>query len=321
MSQRRRPVRAWIGTPAPIDPSELTGPRGLTAEVLASVLEDDAVQLLEHAPHGITHVQAQRGPDLAGRRATTTADLDFSSPPLASEGGGARRADEGTERDPRAVLAREADFWWPLLTEARQKRIESVIAARLESVTVVLDRLVDPHNTAAILRTAEGLGLCRAHVILHEDGADAHAHRRVTQDADKWIDVAPHESGARCAQALKAQGFEVWAGHLDGDARLYTELPADRPVALLFGNEHEGPRKDTLAECAGTFRIPMAGFTQSFNVSVAAAIALSQQTRARRQALQAPGDLSATGRAALKARFTLLAAKLSRRVKPVNSRG
>ena len=58
----------------------------------------------------------------------------------------------------------------------------------------------------------------------------------------------------------------------------------------------------------------MAGFSQSFNVSVAAAIALSQHTRARRQALQAPGDLAAGARVALKARFTLLAAKLSRRV-------
>ena len=278
MSPRRRPVRAWIGTPPPVDPAELVGPRGLTAEVLAEPLE---------------------------------AEPEPSS-------GAAGGAAGGAARDPRAALAREAGFWWPLLTEARRKRIESVVEARLSSVTVVLDRLVDPHNTAAILRTAEGLGLCRAHVVPHEDGADAHAHRQVTQDADKWIDVELHPTGAACAAALRDQGFEVWAGHLDEKARLYTGLPADRPVALLFGNEHEGPRADTLALCAGTFRIPMAGFTQSFNVSVAAAIALSQQARARRQALQAPGDLPDAERVALKARFTLLAAKLSRRV---NSRG
>ncbi len=285
MSPRRRPVRAWIGTPPPVDPAELVGPRGLTADVLAAPLEED------------------------GRAADPLPQTSRRDP---------RTSPDDARRDPRAAAAREADFWWPLLTGARQQRIESVVEARLQSVTIVLDRLVDPHNAAAILRTAEGLGLCRAHVVPHEAGADSYAHRQVTQDADKWIDVELHPTGAACATALRAKGFEVWAGHLDEKARLYTELPADRPVALLFGNEHEGPRADTLGECTGTFRIPMAGFSQSFNVSVAAAIALSQHTRARRQALQAPGDLSADERVALKARFTLLAAKLSRRV---NSRG
>jgi tRNA (guanosine-2'-O-)-methyltransferase len=189
-----------------------------------------------------------------------------------------------------------------------------VVGARLSSVTVVLDRLLDPHNTAAILRTSEGLGLARAHVISHEQ-EDALAHRRVTQDAHKWLDVELHASGAAAAQALRARGFEVWAGHLGGEALLYTELPADRPLALLFGNEHEGPSAETLRACTGTFRIPMAGFTQSLNVSVAAGIALAQLAGARRAQLQAAGDLSEPERVLLQERFTLLAAKLFRRVK------
>lgn len=209
----------------------------------------------------------------------------------------------------------ETDFYWSLLTPERQSRILSVIDARLASLTVVLDRLVDPHNTAAILRTAEGLGLSRAHTVAHQSGDDGAAHRRVTQDAHKWLDVEPHPTGAACAAALEARGFEVWAGHLDDGARLYTDLPADRPVALLFGNEHEGPSADTLAACTGTFRIPMAGFTQSFNVSVAAGIALAHVARARRARLGRAGDLPQAERVQLKARFTLLAAKLARRLK------
>lgn len=208
----------------------------------------------------------------------------------------------------------EAAFWWAQLTPERQARIQSVVEARLRSVTVVLDRLVDPHNTAAILRTAEGVGLAQAHLVLHESG-DAVAHRRVTQDAHKWLDVCPHPSGAAAAQALRAEGYEVWAGHLGSEARLYTALPADRAVALLFGNEHEGPSPETLAACTGTFRIPMAGFTQSFNVSVAAGMALAHLTAARRRHLGAAGDLSAPQRVQLRDRFTLLAAKLARRVK------
>ncbi|HTO95710.1 MAG TPA: RNA methyltransferase [Myxococcales bacterium] len=250
----RRPPRPWVGPPGPVDPAELSGPRGLTGEVLA--------------------------------------------------GDGAELPD----------LERSAAFYWGLFTPERQARIQSVVDARLGSVTVVLDSLLDPHNTAAILRTAEGLGLCRATVVPHQQG-DALAHRRVTQDADKWLDVDLCASGAEASERLRAQGFEVWAGHLDPQARPYTGLPADRPVALLFGNEHEGPSPLTLRACAGTFRIPMAGFTRSFNVSVAAGIALCFLAAARRRHLGAPGDLSLAARVQLRDRFTLLAAKLSRRLK------
>lgn len=208
-----------------------------------------------------------------------------------------------------------AEFHWSLLTPERQARIQSVVDARLRSVAVVLDSLVDPHNTAAILRTAEGLGLCRALVVPHREG-DAVAHRRVTQDAHKWLDIETHPSGAEAAATLLREGYEVWAGHLDPEARPYTALPSDRPVALLFGNEHEGPSPATLRACSGAFRIPMAGFTQSFNVSVAAAIALCHLADARRRRLGAAGDLSPAARVQLRDRFTLLAAKLARRLKP-----
>ena len=250
----RRPPRPWVGAPTPIDRSDLTGPRGLTEEVLREE-EDDS-------------------PAPAGSPA----------------------------------------FYWSMLTPERKARIQSVVDARLQSVTVVLDRLLDPHNTAAVLRTAEGLGLARAHVVPH-DASDAIAHRRVTQDAHKWLEIDSHPSGAQAAQELRARGYEVWAGHLAPGARLYTEVPADRPLALLFGNEHEGPSTETLRVCTGAFRIPMAGFTQSFNVSVAAAIALAQVTGARRRHLGQAGDLPEEERVHLRDRFTLLATRLAGRLK------
>jgi tRNA (guanosine-2'-O-)-methyltransferase len=204
-------------------------------------------------------------------------------------------------------------FFASLMTEARKARIESVIHARLQSVTCVLDRLYDPHNSAAILRTAEGLGLLRVHVVLNDEGYPT-AHRRITQDADKWVDVFAHPSGADAARALRGQGFAVYAGHFDERAMLLGDLPADGPLALLFGHEHEGPSAETLAACSGTFRIPMAGFAQSFNVSVAAAIALQHATAVRRRFLGAAGDLAEADRSALRSRYYRLAAKLARRI-------
>jgi tRNA (guanosine-2'-O-)-methyltransferase len=145
---------------------------------------------------------------------------------------------------------------------------------------------------------------------------DAVAHRRVTQDAHKWIEVILHPSGEEAAGALAARGFAVYAGHLERAARPPSELPADRPIALLFGHEHEGPSRQTLQACAGTFRIPMAGFTQSFNVSVAAGIALSQICAARRAFLNKAGDLDVAERQDLRSRYLRLGAKLARRLRP-----
>ena len=223
--------------------------------------------------------------------------------------------EEAAEPDPPGDDA----FFASLLTSERLARIDAVIEARLKSVTAVLDRLVDPHNVAAILRTSEGLGLDSVHVVPGTD-TDAFAHRRVTQDAHKWIDLVQHASGAEAARALVARGFGVFAGHLERAARPPSELPVDRPVALLFGHEHEGPSAETLRECTGTFRIPMAGFTQSFNVSVAAGIALSQICGRRRAFLNKPGDLDVAHKQALRSRYLRLGAKLARRLRAPKDR-
>ena len=218
-----------------------------------------------------------------------------------------------------AGLSRDDAFYAALITAQRRARIEQVIAGRLGSVTCVLDQLIDPHNVAAIVRSAEGLGLCEVHLVPH-DQQDNQAHRRVTKDADKWIDLTHHQSGAAAAQTLRARGYEIWAGQLGGEPRLLEELPADRPLAVLLGNEHEGPSSATIAACTGTFRIPMAGFTQSFNVSVAGAVALYQATRARRTYLGRQGDLPEDARALLRSRYLKLGAKLARRLTPPSQR-
>ena len=225
-------------------------------------------------------------------RATRPADLET---PI----GAFLRLDDGTTG---AHVERE------LPGLVRLARIDAVIEARLQSVTAILDRLVDPHNVAAILRTGEGMGLCAVHVVPGAD-RDAFAHRKVTQDAHKWIDVVHHDSGASAARFLAARGFAVFAGHLERGARPPADLPVDRPVALLFGHEHEGPSRETLDSCDGTFRIPMAGFTQSFNVSVAAGIALSQICAARRAFLKKPGDLDVPRKQAFRSRYLRLGAK------------
>jgi tRNA (guanosine-2'-O-)-methyltransferase len=176
--------------------------------------------------------------------------------------------------DPETVLA-ALD---PLLTDARRARIEHVIAARARAVVAVLDGLIDPHNVSAVLRSADAFGVQQVHLIARAD--PFLASPRVSQGADRWVDVIRHASPRACVSALHALGYKVYVAAMDGALR--PEALADAPkVAIVFGNE-------------------MQGFVQSLNVSVAAAITLFAATRGR------PGDLEASERQLLRARYTLL---------------
>ncbi|MHB8420946.1 MAG: TrmH family RNA methyltransferase [Myxococcales bacterium] len=196
-----------------------------------------------------------------------------------------------------------------LLLERRIERIDCVVADRLPSPVLVLEGVHDPHNLAAVLRTAEGLGLQEVHVIAGPRGF--HPSQAVTQGADKWLDVCAHRDAAGCAGVLRERGFRLYASMLDERSITLEELPASPKLAIVLGNEHAGVSPDLAALCDGGFRIPMHGFTQSFNVSVAAGIALHHiATASRRRGVR----LSEPARRALRERFYALAVKQGRRL-------
>lgn len=173
-----------------------------------------------------------------------------------------------------------------LLTDRRRERIDFVIRRRFRTLTVVVEDLRDPHNQAAVLRTAEGLGLATAHVVDTGDArkgltATFQPNRGITRDADKWMRIGRHRSVATCADELKARGFALYAGALDPAAVSLYDLDVQRPCAFVFGNEHRGVSPDLRARADRLFAIPMRGFVESFNVSVAAAICLSHAVHAR----------------------------------------
>ena len=97
-----------------------------------------------------------------------------------------------------------------LLLAPRRERIERVVAQRTRTVTVVLDRLEDSFNMAAVLRTCEGMGLQDIHVIRNPDAKFA-PNSRVTQGCDKWLDLHIHRDFATCAGVLKKKGYRVLA--------------------------------------------------------------------------------------------------------------
>ncbi len=188
----------------------------------------------------------------------------------------------------------------PYLSEARRRRIAQVLDHRTRSVTVVLEDLVSDHNGAAVLRTADALGLMEVHAVSPADGFPL--SRKVALGTEKWVELVRHRGIDLAYASLRARGFSLWAAAVHGDAVAPSSIPMDRPVALVLGNEHAGLSEAAAAEADGLFRLPMYGFVESFNVSVAAALALSGVLEARRSAGTLPG-LDPEDRAAVETRW------------------
>src|SRR5215217_356959 len=196
-------------------------------------------------------------------------------------GGGGRY-----ERAARAAPEAEA-----LVLDVRKERIDRVVSLRTRTFTVVLDRLEDSFNMAAVMRTCEGLGVQEVHVVENPD-APFVPNSKVAQGCDKWLDVKLYRDWAACHAHLKERGFTLLASAVqEGSQSLYS-LRFDQKLALVFGNERFGVSPEVLANVDGTFWIPMRGFTQSFNISAAASAAISRAVAWREEHLGGMGDLS-----------------------------
>ena len=173
----------------------------------------------------------------------------------------------------------------PFVNAERRTRLQEVFAARLASVTVVMDAPHDPHNGAAILRTCDAMGVPEVHVVRRDESLLV--VRKVAKGTERWVDVTEHASPAEAVAALDASGFALAATHPDGTLQP-EDLASIPKLALVLGNERDGIREELLNRARYTVRVPMRGFVESLNVSVAAGILLAAATRGRAGDLPTP---------------------------------
>jgi tRNA (guanosine-2'-O-)-methyltransferase len=195
-----------------------------------------------------------------------------------------------------------------LLLAPRLERIDQVIASRTRNLVVVLDRLEDSFNMAAVLRTCEAMGVQEVHVIRNPE-VPWSPNSKVTQGCDKWLDLTRYDDFAACHRALKGRGFSVQVSAVREGARSLFELKFDQKVAMVFGNERFGVSDEVLALADGCFWLPMVGFTQSLNISAAASACISRAVAWRLEHLGRHGDLTEPEAGALRDRFALLSVK------------
>ncbi len=220
----------------------------------------------------------------------------------------------------------------PYMLESRVQRMKSILDQRLGSVVLGLEDLHLEHNGAACLRTAEGLGIQHiaaaeitgAFPLGEEPENVLGVPRKVTMAAHCWLSLHKWPNTDGIFDFAKEQGLAVYGAGPRSDFML-DEIPLDKPVMLLFGNEKKGLRENTMKRCDGVFRIPMYGFTESYNVSVSVGMAMHVVCERRRAQLREAGltgDLPGSQKAALMAQWMLKdqekpAAMLRRLLTPV----
>lgn len=170
------------------------------------------------------------------------------------------------------------EFLSSYVTPNKQHLIEQVLSKRTRHLTVVMEDIFKPHNASAVIRTAECLGIQDVHIV--EKSNQYAPNPWVLRGALKWMTVRHYPSSnpnsiADCFRHLKGQGYQIVATDVDQRSVPLSEVDVGEKTALVMGTEHEGISDYVRENADQLVTIPMSGFTESFNVSVSAAICLN----------------------------------------------
>lgn len=171
-------------------------------------------------------------------------------------------------------------YFSQFVTAHKLDLMENILNNRTRYLTVVMEDLYQSQNTSAIIRTCECLGIQDVHVIEHY--ARYGTNKKVLKGSHYWIDIIKHkirdpQDGISAElEKLKKNGYRILVTSVDpGSVPIDSVDVSAGKIALVMGNELKGISPQ-MAICADELvHIPMVGFTESFNVSVSAAICLS----------------------------------------------
>lgn len=168
------------------------------------------------------------------------------------------------------------------MTPERYLKLRQTLDRRQPDLTVLAEQIHKPRNIAALVRTGDAVGMHELHMVWPWD-----KHRPYSGTAmgsDRWVNIQRHESLRDGISHLQDQSYQVYAAHLSKEAVDFREVDYTRPCAILVGNEKQGVSDEAAELVDRHIIIPMMGMVESFNVSVAAAIILSEAQRQRQSA-------------------------------------
>ena len=171
------------------------------------------------------------------------------------------------------------DYLAGFATSERLQRFKEVLEYRTRYISVVLEEIYQEQNASAVVRTCDCFGIQDVHVI--EGKNRFNVNDSIAMGASKWLSIHKYRNDGddlkECISELKNKNYRIIATVPDPAAVPLEQFDLSKgPVAVMFGTELKGLSPE-LKEMADEFLyIPMAGFTESFNISVSAGIILHQ---------------------------------------------
>jgi tRNA (guanosine-2'-O-)-methyltransferase len=167
-------------------------------------------------------------------------------------------------------------FLETFITENKSLVFDKALQERTRFLTVALEDIYQSQNASAVLRTCDCFGIQDIHVIENQNKYTLNPD--VAMGAPKWLSLTKYnrqpDNTVFCIETLKNKGYRIVATTPLPGGYTPESLPLDKPVALLFGTEITGLTPQAIQQADDTLSIPMYGFTESFNISVSAAICL-----------------------------------------------
>ncbi len=166
------------------------------------------------------------------------------------------------------------------VTPQRLAKMNNVLARRTRHLCVVMEDIYQSQNASAVLRSCDCFGVQDVHIIENHNVYEINPD--VALGASKWLSLHKYntleQNTTACLSSLKKKGYRIIGTSPHKDDCLLEELDINQKTALVFGTELKGLTGDAMQQADGFVKIAMDGFTESFNISVSAAICLYHLT-------------------------------------------
>ncbi len=165
---------------------------------------------------------------------------------------------------------------------SRYDKIIELLSNRQPDLTVFMDEVHKPHNLAAIVRTADAVGIGHVHAVFPPDVKFSGHH--TASGSKRWVKTHKHSDLKTGIAEVKKQGMQVLAAHFSDKAVDFRSIDYTKPTCVLVGSELVGVSDEAADLADQHVIIPMVGMVQSLNVSVASALILYEAQRQRAEA-------------------------------------
>ena len=166
-------------------------------------------------------------------------------------------------------------------SDNKRQLFDRLVQNRTRHISVVLENIYQSHNASAVLRSCDCFGVQDVHVV--ENINPFNPAGDVAVGSSKWVDYYKHADIHSAYNYLHSKGYRIVATLPHENDTMIGDLDLSQPVALVFGTELTGLTQEAIDGADAYVKIPMYGFTESFNISVCAALSLFSTTERMRR--------------------------------------